>query len=352
MGSVFMTMETPMKPSINEPIGHHSPAAVVFSYDFEDGNLSDWFFFSIDDGAPYTVYPGNVTVVDGEMVMGADHYNIAMVNSSVAYGTWSFDIFVVDQPIDHEIVIPFILIEYNTDAYMMQSYFLQIITGHYGQFFYPYTEPDELRVQAGKAFRYVSSHFGRSIEWLAQFNTEDIWGWKNFIVTREDDGQFYVYMNRTLVLGFKDTQHTTCNYFCLSTRLANIDNIVVSDSVDYDAAPPEWEPVPTNQFIALGEDFSYDINASDFSGVDTATWAVNDTTNFAIDSDGVITNVVGLARGTYGLNVSVSDTGGFTRSATFNVMVESSVPGALPYIIVGGGAFLIVLVIVLIRSRR
>ena len=349
MSSVFLMGETPLKTTTLDLIEQHNPAAVVFSYDFDDGNLSDWSWFAIDDGIPYNVYPGNVSVVNGSMMMGGEHWNIAYVNSSVAYGSWNFDVFVVDQD-EHEIVIPFILIEYTTDVYLKQAYIFQIVTGYYPNFLIPGTDPDQPRLHAGVVVL-ADSPTGRSITWTAQYDTDDIWGWKNFIITRENNGQFYFYMNGSLVFGFKDNQHTTCNYFCFSTRVGPaLDNLFVYDEPIFDAAPPEWSPAPTNQVVELGQDFRYDLNATDFSGL--GTWTVNDTVNFAIDSNGVITNEVNLVVGTYGLNVSVSDTGGFTRSATFKVIVESTVPGALPYIILSGGAFLIVLVIVIIKNRR
>ena len=352
MSPVFL-LETPLETINLALIEKHNPADLVFSYDFDDGNLSDWSWFAIDDGIPYNEYPGNVSVANGSMTMGGEHWNIAYVNSSVAYGSWSFDVFVVDND-EHEIVIPFILIEYTTDVYLKQAYILQIVTGYYPGFLIPGTEYDQPRLQTAKISLYTGSPTGRSLVWTDQFDTDDIWGWKNFTITREDDGQFYIYMNGVPVLDFKDNQHTTCNYFAFSSRVGPaFDNLFVYDNVIYDAAPPEWEPAPTNQFIALGEDFRYDLNASDFSGVDA--WAVNDTTNFAIDSDGVITNIVDLAVGTFGLNVSVSDTGGFTRSATFRVIVErpdAPLPDITLYLVLGGGGVIIVALVVLFMRKR
>ncbi|MFW9793925.1 MAG: hypothetical protein ACFFEE_06480 [Candidatus Thorarchaeota archaeon] len=221
IGSVYMMGETPLRQTPYDPIDHHTPADVVIEYNFDDGNLSDWSWFAIDDDVPYNWYPGNVTAVNGTMKHGPDHWNIAFVNSSVAYGTWSLDVFVEDQPIDHEIVIPFILIEYNNESYLRQAYIIQIITGYYPSFLFPGTAPDQLRLQAGKAYLNPSNRWGRDLGWLAQYNTDDIWGWKNFIITREDNGQFYVYMNGSLVLDYKDAQYTTCNYFGLSSRIAS-----------------------------------------------------------------------------------------------------------------------------------
>ena len=103
----------------------------------------------------------------------------------------------------------------------------------------------------------------------------------------------------------------------------------------------------------MGQDFRYDLNATDHSGIDI--WALNDTTNFAIDSNGVITNIVDLALGTYGLNVSVSDTLGFTNSTAFRVIVENPdqlMPDLIPYVLVGGGVIVVIaLVVVFIKKR-
>jgi hypothetical protein len=328
-------------------VNQNTPSAEVWSRDFDDGNISDWTIFAIDDGVPYNEYPGNFSAEDGALRAGGDHFNIALFNTSVAYGMWNFDVYVVDQAVDHEIVIPFILVEYNMDRYLMQAYFFQIVTGLY-------RGDDTPRLAAGKMVL-SSSPEGRTVSWFDEYPSDDIWGWKNFIITRDDTNQFYIYMNGSLVLEFNDEVHTTCNHFGFSTRAGPaLDNIVVSDTVDYDAAPPRWTPAPTNQFVVLGDDFRYDLNATDFSGVDT--WSVNDTTNFAIDSNGVITNALDLAIGTYGLNVSVSDTGGFTKSATFTVTVES--PEAPPppditlYLILGGGGIVIVALVVLWMRRR
>ena len=353
MCSVLQGAETPVILRDIVSVNQNTTAAEVWSRDFDDGNISDLIVFAIDDGLPYNEYPGNFTAEDGSLRPGGEHFNIALMNSSVAYGTWSFDVFVVDQPIDHEIVIPFILNDYSSEVWLKEAYFFQIVTGQYGNFLYPGTALDQPRLQAGKMWK-TDSPVGRAVVWTDQFDTNDIWGWKNFLITREDSGQFYVYMNESLTLGFKDVQHTTCNYFGFSTRAGPaLDNLVVYDDVIYDAAPPEWTPTPTNQFIVLGEDFRYDINATDFSGVDT--WALNDTTNFAIDSNGVVTSTVDLVLGTYGLNVSVSDTLGFTRSAVFNVIVESSPPplsDLIPYVMIGGGVIVVIALVVVFLKKR
>ncbi|MCK4963014.1 MAG: hypothetical protein KAS19_11035, partial [Anaerolineales bacterium] len=55
-----------------------------------------------------------------------------------------------------------------------------------------------------------------------------------------------------------------------------------------DTISPTWDQPPTDQTIELGDPFRYDVNASDLGGI--AYYWVNDTTHFAIDPNGVITN--------------------------------------------------------------
>jgi hypothetical protein len=350
---VVLTIVLSATPRVESPKATHgivvtdrsAPAAIVWSDDFDDHNISDWGIYGIVGTRPYTAVPGNFTAEDGVLRANGteDTFSIATVNSSVAYGTWTFDVDVVDT-YNHEIVIPFIMIKWTIESWGIDCYFFQIVTGMYE------SDPQP-RLQAGKTYA-SDSPGGRAVVWFGSFPYDNILGWKNFIITRENDGQFYVYINGTLAMGFKDNQHTTCKEFIFSTGPGPaIDNIVVSDSVDYDAAPPEWKPNPKDQTIEFGQDFRYDINATDHSGI--GAWGLNDTTNFVIDSNGVITNIVDLELGRYGLNVSVSDIGGFTRSATFTVSVESATPpDVLLYVMVGGGVVLIVLVVVFIRYRK
>ncbi|MFX1577092.1 MAG: hypothetical protein ACFFCF_07940 [Promethearchaeota archaeon] len=88
------------------------------------------------------------------------------------------------------------------------------------------------------------------------------------------------------------------------------------------AAPPAWVQTPTDQTLELGQDLSYNLDATDRSGLDT--WWINDTTTFAIDNSGLITNTIALAVGVYGLQVSVNDTLGYIQSASFTVAVEDT----------------------------
>jgi len=345
--SVIPGAESPVASTRIATVNQMELSAEVWSDDFDDHDISDWTIYGLNGTTqPFDVVPGNFTAEDGVLRANGTvlAWSIAARNSSVAYGTWTFDVNVTET-YSHDIVVAFLQLVWNLEVWGIDGYFIQILSG---------AQP---RLRAGTTYA-SDSPIGRSVDWWEPYPyDEGILGWKNFIITREPDGQFYVYINGTLALHHKDNRHTTCEEFHFGTNPGPaIDNIVVSDSVDFDRAPPEWEPVPADQFIVLGDDFSYDIDASDFSGIDTATWAVNDTTNFAIDSDGLITNLVDLELGTYGLNVSVSDTGGFTNSTTFTVTVESPdvppPPDITFYLILGGAGIVIVALVVLLMRKR
>lgn len=326
-------------------VNQSTSAAEVWSYDFNDRNISDWSIYAIEGNRPYTNPPGNFSTEDGVLRANGTGriFSIASINSSVAYGTWTFDVDVVDT-YNHEIVIPFLMIEWTSDDWMRKNYFIQIVTGMY-------QTTDQKRLQGGIVAP-SSSPGGFGITWIEPFPYEDIFGWKHFVITRESSGQFYVYINGSLALDFKDNQHTICNEFIFSTGPGPaIDNIVVSDTVDYDAAPPEWTQEPTDQVIELGQDFRYDLNATDFSGVED--WWLNDTTNFVIDYNGVIYNKVDLEFGTYALNVSVDDTLGFAQSGVFTVSVQiPASPDFVLYAGVAGGAIVIIALVVVFMKKR
>ncbi|RDE11255.1 MAG: hypothetical protein C4K49_12005 [Candidatus Thorarchaeota archaeon] len=80
-------------------------------------------------------------------------------------------------------------------------------------------------------------------------------------------------------------------------------------------APPAWVQSPANQIVELGDSLIYDLNATDFSGIDA--WWLNDTLRFIIDQNGVIRNKTVITTGQYGLQVWVNDTIGYVQTALF-----------------------------------
>ena len=84
---------------------------------------------------------------------------------------------------------------------------------------------------------------------------------------------------------------------------------------------PEWDRIPGSKTINEGESFYYDVNASDTSGVD---YSIDDTVNFDITSEGIITNSRSLSAGVYPLEIRAFNPYNNSITAGINVNVISS----------------------------
>jgi len=93
-------------------------------------------------------------------------------------------------------------------------------------------------------------------------------------------------------------------------------------SVVVTSAPPDWVITPTDKVIEFYAMFSYDLDATDPAGVDC--WWTNDTINFNVDINGIITNKTILMTGIYGLQIFVNNSIGSTKNATFKVTVQDT----------------------------
>jgi len=83
-----------------------------------------------------------------------------------------------------------------------------------------------------------------------------------------------------------------------------------------------WTPVPSDQMVEDGETFLYDMNVDCYWS--DLEWAINDTTTFIINSQGVLTNKTPLSLQRYGLNVTVRGSG--TLIAVFSMTVQDTTP--------------------------
>ena len=175
-----------------------------------------------------------------------------------------------------------------------------------------------------------------------------------------------------------DSRTVANGAYLLTAEATDNDGNTAYDSVavttDNDFTAPEWTTIPSNQEITEGNAFSYQVGASDLSGI--GGYAVNDTDNFAIDSTGLITNLTALAADEYGLNVSVWDIHGnekhqvisitvlpvsttptTTTTPTTNMTPTSSTTSPPPIdtlqliAIAGGGLFILVAIVVIMRRR-
>jgi len=98
-------------------------------------------------------------------------------------------------------------------------------------------------------------------------------------------------------------------------------------TADIDTTPPTWLDPIANQMILLGADFAYDINATDPCGI--KGYLVNDTTNFMIDSNGLIENKTSLVKGIYWIKITATDNFDNQISADLRILVRVSYLGVI-----------------------
>jgi parallel beta-helix repeat protein len=99
---------------------------------------------------------------------------------------------------------------------------------------------------------------------------------------------------------------------------------------------PTWIEEPTDQLVIYPKAFRYDLNATDYDGLDM--WWINDTINFVIDQTGLIVNATILEIKEYGIEVFVNDTLGNILASTFRVTVVKYTEHD-PIVIVGDNEF-------------
>ena len=327
----FSTINTSLttKTESYSPTESFTNSAIVRSDDFTDGDMDDWVTFALPDE------PSNFTVIDGVVYsMCEDFIEVANHASSVAYGTWSFDI-------------------YMGRAVLSGVEFISSVppTAHYSQYGYEFVLTPT-SVQLAELYPTSDTSSNRRV---ADEHFMNLIGWHHVDITRDTTGYFCVYLNNTPILETVDTTVTSSVNFAFAFGAnsgAAFDNVVLCNSVDIDLIGPRFLQQPSDQTIEEGEIFSYQINATDFSGISTSSWAINDTANFGVNMNGVISSADIMAVGTYGIEISVSDVLGNTRKAVFTLTVEEVVDPFTPFdltaIIVTGGAVAIVVLIILV----
>ena len=320
-------------------------AGEVWSDNFDDETADGWWLYGINHTAnPDYLIPGNFSLEDGVLRATGPEWNDASHESHVANGTWSFDVDVQEPEDESHFYVAFILQNF-TQRDLDEG---RLSPGYALGFYMPDTGQQYISLIRG------SHDLSPNALTIDSYYSDSILGWHNIIVTRDPTGQFYVYLDEELILGGRNLDYSTSERFVFTSH-ANpaIDNITVSDTIDYDKAPPEWEQAPSHQSIVVGTPFSYDLNAIDNSGIDQ--WWLNNTQSFAISQDGVITNTGDLEVGDYGIRVWVNDTLGNTRSGVFTLTVEpspASFPTELLLIVLGGTAVVIVALIVWRAGKR
>lgn len=100
--------------------------------------------------------------------------------------------------------------------------------------------------------------------------------------------------------------------------------------VDYDSGAPIWNPIPSERVAEYAHPFSYEVNAQDPSGIQS--YWVNDTTNFQINDDGLISNKRTLSIGEHWIEVRAIDPNGNMNSSTFKITVQDTIAPGLDHL--------------------
>ncbi|MHA1960499.1 MAG: hypothetical protein ACW99U_09720 [Candidatus Thorarchaeota archaeon] len=314
-----------------------------WSDDFEGGNFDGWTTYGALEG---NKLPGNFTITDGALIARGINWNLAIHDSSVAYGTWSFDVYPVDRE-HNELLVSFILENHTVTEWWINGYMVQFVTGPYRG----YTEPMITLLRQVR--------WGVDVVWIGEAPTGNLTGWQHIDVTRDRSGHICVYLNGSLYLTAVDRLITSSTLFCFAGESGQgIDNVTVtSEVIMIDEATPIWFPeAPPDKTVERDQPLRYDLNATDPSGLDT--WWLNDTARFEVDDEGVVTNRTSLDIGQYGVHVWVNDTLGYTLEGMFKVIVTETPPEdgdttlPLDLIAVGVVASVTIIAIVIIVQRR
>ena len=304
-------------------------ASTVWSDDFSDGNSDGWTI-----GGNFTVINGVLTSEDKGSGPGV-HYTInwALFPSEVTEGTWKFDVNLTDPSVSY-VWIDFITVEgkYTPNVYYLDGYRLQL------NLISESVTPTEWGVNPwGKGI-----HLFKGTGNIAQQQWETVdrnanieRSFYNIIITRDSVRFFDVYLNESLILSGRDTDMNTAistakSFSISSNGSSGIDNIIVTNTIDFDKAPPHLDVAIPVHTIEEGQDYKLSINVTDPSGIDHWWLEADEYDNnlFSIDQSGVIRNNTALTTRKYHVLFSVNDTQGYTLEQyySFRVVTPTTSP--------------------------
>jgi hypothetical protein len=191
----------------------------AWSDDFNDGNIDGWDVQGFDSSTdPWTPLPGNITAEDNTMRVYSEEWSEAYRTSNVAYGSWAFDVYCVDTPLQRS-YIAFVSGSPPLDPPDLYSmpfeYGIIAVTGWYegrNTGFILYRRPS------------VSPYLVQ----MGFYDLEEVSGWYHIDITRDPNGNFEVRFNGTLGITAENSNHTTCDLFTFTAGAGiALDNIVV-----------------------------------------------------------------------------------------------------------------------------
>ncbi len=203
-------------------------ATMVWSDDFNDGNHDSWSVTGINmTTIPAVLVDGNYSVDNGLLRATGEGsgwiWNLASHASTVATGTWSFDIDVppVEPGLSHFYVF-FMSADTNIEEGIPDGYAFKVQMTLYNEF---------------RGFQLERNSDGINEEITQYLTDQDVLGGYHIDITRDSTGHFNVWINGTHRMAVQDQSISASTYFRFSTPAgAAIDNVEVYDSIEFD--PP------------------------------------------------------------------------------------------------------------------
>ncbi len=244
--------------SLQLPLQDPVKATELITDNFNDMNYDGWGTFGIlynrTDNKYYDAGVGNFTAADqtlrvngSETTWDLQYMNGAYLNHSVNYGTWSFDLFIVDTP-GAECVVHLISDHYNPATQYSTipgpgrnySYLFVMITHDIDISYYQQPTIDFWRIDGTG-----HTSLGRYDVGPPSYSWNNCW--THFDVTRNSTGYFNVYINGTLRMSRQDNISIPSGYFIFAGLTGQaIDNVAI---YDYIVPPPP--PTEIYEIISL-----------------------------------------------------------------------------------------------------
>jgi hypothetical protein len=238
----------------------------VWEEDFENPPFDDWFLQSYNDHTGIYL-PSNYSpiIADGTLQMpwnnlmeqSNDMLASALHNSSVAYGTWSFD-FHITEGQNHESLsaIFFIVANYNGGNFNLSgSIFTEISSQMRGYIIYIKSGTrgwDFLRDNSITLRIWTPTELETLVDY--QFSSR-ITGFHNMTITRNSSqGEFHVYVDSEHLFQVTNNKITSSEVFEFGSWVGDIlfDNLTVSNTVEIDPPLPTTTPIQDTPRIEFG----------------------------------------------------------------------------------------------------
>ena len=208
-----------------------SRASVVWSDNFDDGNLDEWTIsgckhYSIKNMVPVK---GNATAADKNLhatgnYYGQTWYTYVTRPTMVSSGTWSFDAYLPEDRAEENRIFPLVIDFMDKSAIAKEDWL------DWHGYEISVTITGSIYLSRGDGGEWGGDSYKSSLPFHPS-------GWYHVDVTRDTNGRWQFYMNGTLRLEATDNKYPTFPYFgfylqpgALPTGTI-IDNIVVSDTI-------------------------------------------------------------------------------------------------------------------------